>query len=88
VTGEPVTVCLSGTTISNPADTRDLHFGILWAAADACSCCANSLCMEMMFLKDHQTASQWLAADPANREIFDIDEAVDFGARFFKPLMQ
>lgn len=87
VTGEPVVVRLSRTDISNPAETRDLHFGILWAAADSCACCADSLCMEMMFLKNAQIAKEWLGADPANREIFNINEAVDFGARFFTPLM-
>lgn len=43
--------------------------------------------MEMMFLKDDKIAEQWLAEDPTNREIFTLQEAVEFGARFFVPLM-
>jgi hypothetical protein len=43
--------------------------------------------MEMMFLRDGETARQWLAADSVNREVFTLQEAVEFGSRFFVPLM-
>jgi len=87
VTGSPVSVRQYGTTVTNPEETADLRFGIIWNAASSCSCCANSLCMEMMFLKDGEVAKQWLAADEENREIFTLAEAVEFGSRFFVPLM-
>jgi alkylmercury lyase len=86
-TGAPVIIKQSGTTIDNQEEAGDIRFGIIWGAASACSCCANSLCMEMMFLKDGQVAEEWLATDRGNREIFTLAEAVDFGARFFVPLM-
>ena len=88
VTGEPVQIEQSGETIENFEETGDVRFGIIWGAANACSCCADSLCMEMMFIKDGSVAAQWLAEDPHNREIFSLAEAIDFGARFFVPLMQ
>ena len=88
VTGEPVRVEMSGKEITNIKDAGGLYFGIIWAAANTCSCCADSLCMEMMFLKDQAIAEKWLEADPGNREIFTIEDAVDFGARFFVPLME
>lgn len=86
-TGDPVRIEQSGKTIENPGEAGDVHFGIIWGAANPCFCCADSLCMEMMFLRDGNIAENWLAEDPGNREIFTLDEAVEFGARFFVPLM-
>jgi len=86
-TGDPVRIEQSGKTIQNPGQAGDVHFGIIWGAANPCFCCADSLCMEMMFLRDGNIAENWLTEDPGNREIFTLDEAVEFGARFFVPLM-
>lgn len=87
VSGDPVTIEQSGQTIKNQDEASDIHFGIIWGAADAGIVCADSLCMEMMFLRDGDVARHWLAGDPGNREIFTLQEAVEFGARFFVPLM-
>ncbi len=87
VTGEPVCVKQSLTTILNPDETRDIHFGIIWGAESTDSCVADSLCMEMMFLRDAETAREWRQSDPNNREIFTLQEAVEFGDRFFTPLL-
>ena len=87
VTGDPVSVQQSGTTILNADEAGDVHFGIIWGAESADSCVADSLCMEMMFLRDGETARQWLEADPDNREIFTLQEAVEFGDRFFTRLL-
>lgn len=65
---------------------KDVHFGISWSSASN-NCCATSLCTEMIFLKDRKIADTWLAEDSENREIFTLDEAIDFATRFFKPLM-
>ena len=87
ITGDPVSIQQSGKTIVNTDEARDIHFGIIWGAANADSCCADSLCMEMMFLRDGKIAQQWLADDPDNREVFTLQEAVEFGSRFFVPLV-
>ena len=87
VTGDPVTIKQSGKAIKNKDKAGAVHFGIIWGAASTCFCCADSLCMEMMFLRDTDIAENWLAEDPDNREIFTLDEEVEFGARFFVPLM-
>ena len=87
ITGYPVSIRQSGKTIVNIDEARDIHFGIIWGAANADSCCADSLCMEMMFLRDGKIAQQWLADDPDNREVFTLQEAVEFGGRFFAPLV-
>ena len=87
ITGDPVSIQQSGETIENLDEAGDIHFGIIWGAASDGTSCATSLCMEMMFLSDSAIAKQWLAEDPGNREIFTLQEAVEFGARFFVPLM-
>lgn len=87
ITGEAVNIRQSGKTILNPDETSEIHFGIIWAAVNTDACCADSLCMEMIFLKDSKIAQRWLAQDPDNREVFTLQEAVEFGARFFVPLI-
>jgi mercuric reductase len=87
VTGEPVHIQQSGETIANMEETGGVYFGIEWGAAEGGSCCADSLCMEMIFLRDGEVAEQWLAADPENREIFTLPDSVTFAAQFFVPLM-
>lgn len=87
VTDAPVSIFQEGKAIKNPDEAGELRFGIVWGAASSCSCCANSLCMEMMFLKNGEVAREWLEADEGNREVFTLEEAVEFGSRFFVPLM-
>jgi hypothetical protein len=87
VTGDSVEVRQSGKAIRNLKEAGDLHFGIIWGAANDNSSCANTLCLEMMFLKNEPIARQWLTEDPVNREVFKLDEAVEFGDRFFSPLL-
>lgn len=37
--------------------------------------------------KDKEIADKWLSEDLENREIFNIDAAIDFSTQFFKPLV-
>ncbi|MCB8926805.1 MAG: alkylmercury lyase family protein [Ardenticatenaceae bacterium] len=87
VTDAPVKIEMSGETILNLAEVQDVHFGIAWDAANAASCCADSLCLEMIFLRDTETAQQWLADDSDGREVFTLQEAVRFASQFFVPLL-
>jgi hypothetical protein len=48
---------------------------------------AHSLCVEMVFLKDEDTAEAWHAGDLANHSLFGLPEAIEFGKRFFRPLV-
>ena len=86
VSRKPVRIHQHGREIVDADDNRDVFFGISWNAAST-SCCATSLCTEMIFLKGAQTAGQWQAEDADNREIFNLREAVDFAAGFFTPLI-
>lgn len=87
VTGSPVKIQMSGEAILSLAEVQDTHVGIAWEAADAGSCCADSLCMEMIFLRDTETAQKWHSDDTGSREIFTLQEAVEFSSRFFVPLL-
>jgi mercuric reductase len=87
VTGDPVSIYQAGNTILNADEAGDVCFGIIWGAENTDISCADSLCMEMMFLRDSEIAQQWLADDSKNREVFTLQEAVEFGGRFFAPLV-
>lgn len=87
VTGEPVEIRQSGKSILDTKEAGDVHFGIIWGAASSESSCANSLCLEMLFLKNGAIARQWLMDGPDNREVFTLDEAAEFGERFFAPCL-
>ena len=87
VTGDPINILMSGETILNLEKARNISFGIAWGAADADSCCADSLCMEMIFLRDTEIAQKWSSEDCRDREVFTLQEAVQFSSRFFVPLL-
>ena len=86
VTGEPIHLEQNGTTFSD--GTLDAWFGINWGAAATDTVCAESLCMEMMFLANESVAREWLAESPDTREVFDLPSAVAFAAGFFVPLAE
>lgn len=68
--------------------TLDAWFGINWGAAKSDTVCAESLCMEMMFLANEKVAHEWLAESAETREIFDLPSAVEFASGFFVPLAE
>ncbi len=86
VTSEPIHLEQNGTEFSD--GTLNAWFGINWGAAATDLVCAESLCMEMMFLVNEDVARKWLAESPETREIFDLPSAVDFAAGFFVPLAE
>ena len=88
VTAEPVRIELNNQAIVNKDDVSEVYFGMNWMAASSCCSCADSLCTEMLFLKDTETAEAWLKGDAENREIFTLPDAVEFATGFFKPMMQ
>ena len=81
VSGDSISIDQLDQTILNKETNKDVHFAINWNSA-ANNCCATSLCTEMIFLKDKKIADQWMLEDSENREIFTIDEAIDFASRF------
>ena len=86
VTGENISIDQMDQEVLNRDECGDVHFGISWSSA-ANNCCATSLCTEMIFLKDKEVADTWLSEDLENREIFTLNEAIEFSTQFFKPLV-
>ncbi|MCW8923902.1 MAG: alkylmercury lyase family protein [Gammaproteobacteria bacterium] len=88
VSGEPILIRQNGFEIINSSDVENVFFAINWNAASANTCCADSLCAEMIFLKDQPVAHNWLNEDVEHRQIFTLNEAVEFAAEFFTPLLK
>jgi len=86
VTGDAIHIEQNGTVLND--GTLDAWFGINWGAATDDIACAESLCLEMMFLANEETANRWLAESADTREIFDLQSAVEFAAAFFVPLVE
>jgi len=84
VTATPVEIRMHGREVVS-ALPADVHIGIRWQGTSGCA--AKSLCMEMVFLADAATASAWRADDPDNISVFNLADAIDFGAAFFVPLL-
>jgi hypothetical protein len=87
VSGEPIYIEQSGLEIKKAEPSQDVHFGIIWNSPTG-GCCANSLCTEMVFIKDKETAEKWKHENSCSREIYNLEETVDFSAAFFVPLTQ
>jgi len=86
VTGDSISIDQLDKEVINKKEKKGEHFGINWNSATN-NCCATSLCTEMIFLKDKKIADTWLSDELENREIFNIDDAIEFASRFFSPLV-
>ena len=86
ITGDDILIEQFDQDVLNKESNEYVHFGINWSATKN-NCCATSLCTEMIFLKDNKIAENWLHEDIESREIFSLDEAIDFSSQFFKPLV-
>ncbi|MDX2476354.1 MAG: organomercurial lyase [Gammaproteobacteria bacterium] len=84
VTDTPVEIQMNAAKVLL-AQPEDVHVGIRWQSTSGCA--AKNLCMEMVYLKDAATAQAWQQQDSENISIYALDEAVDFGAAFFNPLL-
>lgn len=85
VTGVPIRIEQSGYQVTKAEPSGDMHFGIIWNSPSG-GCCAHSLCTEMVFIRDEVTAKKWQQEDSETREIYNLEETVDFAAAFFVPL--
>ena len=84
-TGEPVYLEQDGSDIIDARPSMDVHFGIIWSSPTGC--CAHSLCTEMVFLKDKETSVAW-EKECSSREVYNLEEAIEFSSKFFVPLVQ
>ena len=84
ITKTSIEVQMNGDKVLN-AIPADIHVGIRWQGTSGCA--AKNLCMEMVFLKDAATAEAWKREDSEHISIYSLDDAVEFGAAFFTPLL-
>lgn len=84
-TGTPIRIRQKGAEITEAIPSPDIRVGIRWQSA--CASAAHTLCTEMVFLKDAETARTWRESDPASIELFTLAEAIELGAAFFVPLL-
>ena len=86
VTGTVITIHMQGETLQEVSPSPEVHVGVRWQNPSACA--AHSMCLEMVFLKDQPTALEWQAGDTENTSLFNLQDAIAFGAGFFTPLLQ
>jgi mercuric reductase len=86
VTGDDLLIRQSGQHIERVSGVSEWYFAIDWSAVDSHSCCASSLCLRMIFLRDNAVAQEWVLGGEA-REVFNVVESIEFASRFFVPLM-
>lgn len=86
VTGEPIRIHQKGHDILSAEPSADVRVGVRWQQPDGHA--AHSMCLEMVFLKDGDTARQWVEDGEGDKTEFTLDEAVAFGAGFFVPLVR
>ena len=85
VSQTPIGVRMRGSEIIDVQPSDNVTVGIRWQIPKVVA--AHSMCMEMVFLKDRQTAKAWQNGDTKNVSLFTLPEAVEFGKRFFVPLL-
>ncbi len=86
VSGEPVCIKQDGMHIL-AATPPSVRVGVRWQMPSG-DHAAHSLCMEMVFLKDEAAAVAWHGGDLNRHGVFTLAEAVQFGAGFFRPLVE
>ncbi len=84
LTNEPIEIYQESEKLVRIKPSDNIHIGIRWQSTGSCS--ADSLCMEMIFLKDQETAHAWQGSNN-DISVFSLDDAIDFSVRFFKPLL-
>ena len=85
VTGETIQIRMRDRDILM-AEPADVMVGIRWQMPSGSA--AHSMCTEMVFLKDLETARQWQGDELESIALFCLSDAIDFGAAFFMPLLE
>lgn len=85
ITNASIRIHQRGTSVL-AADPDGLRLGIRWIQPTDCA--AHSMCREMVFLADAETAATWRGPDPDAAGIYDLSDGLDFGERFFGPLIR
>ena len=87
VTQSKIHIELDKGKLTNQQQAKDIHIAINWSAASGEACCADSLCLEMLFLIDFDTAQHWLTLNPNDSQVFTLDESLELAGLLFNPLV-
>jgi mercuric reductase len=87
VTGTTIRILQHGTQILEASPSPEIRVGIRWQSLNN-TCAAHTLCTEMVFLRDEETAHRWRNTDPASIELLTLPEAIELGVAFFLPLLE
>lgn len=79
-----INITQDGCKVIKVQPEKNIFIGIRWQSAG--SCAADNLCMEMVFLKDEQTAIQW-QDNNEDFSIFALKDTIEFAVKYFKPLL-
>ncbi len=85
VTGAPIRIHQVADTVE-ASEPEGLRVGVRWQQPDGDA--AHSMCREMVFLRDEAIAEDWRGPQPDAAGIFDLSQAIEFGLRFFAPLLE
>jgi mercuric reductase len=86
VTGTPIRILQHGRQIIEARPSPEIRVGIRWQSFNTCA--AHTLCTEMVFLKNVETADAWRNTGPASIELLTLPEAIELGIAFFLPLLE
>ena len=81
----PVVIHMRDSRLLKVQPGAEVMIGIRWQMPSAVA--AHSMCLQMVFLKDRQTADTWQDGDRDNVSLFTLPAAVAFGKAFFLPLL-
>ena len=85
VTNDTFQIKQKGSEITNLHDCKEVHVGIRWKDVDDRA--AESLCQEMVFLKNASTAEDWLKRGH-DKSVFNLEDAIELATGFFSPLVE
>lgn len=84
ITKENIEIQQKANEVISVKPPKDIYIGIKWQSTG--SCAAESLCMEMVFLKNKEIAEEWKGSNE-HISVFPLDQAIEFGVNYFKPLI-
>ncbi len=85
ISGEPIYIRQRGLELLETIPSGEILLGIHWQEVG--NCAADSLCQEMVFLKNLAAAISWQSLVQDARELFSLREAMELAAEFFVPLI-
>lgn len=86
VTGTLIRIRQTGARVMEAMPSADIRVGIRWQSLQGCA--AKTICTEMAYLRDAETAEKWRKTDPDSIDILTLDEAIELGTAFFVPLLE